>query len=99
MRCKTELTSKDKLLVDSILVGDFILQSTVLDGADGIVRNSCQTKITANLFFGKSGTGKSTIASLVSGTPGLFKSASSASATTTIGTWISRKILMTFVMI
>ena len=42
------------------------------------------------MFFGKAGVGKSTIASLVSGKPGLFDAGTSESGTTTLGTWLSR---------
>ena len=73
------------------MIGKFALESVILDGAKGIVTNDCTGQITGNLFFGKAGVGKSTIASLVSGTPGLFDAGNSAIGSTTIGTWISRK--------
>ena len=44
------------------------------------------------MFFGETGVGKSTIASLIAGTPGLFKSGTSGHETTTRGTWISSPV-------
>ena len=39
----------------------------------GIISGSCEGKLTANVFFGKAGVGKSTVTSLVSSLPGLFE--------------------------
>ena len=68
-----------------------LLYSDILDESRGIIEGSCDGLLTANMFFGKAGVGKSTIASLVSSMPGLFDAGNSESGTTTLGTWISRK--------
>ena len=96
--CRAYITNNDKLRIGKIMIGRFLLESVILDGAEGIITDSCDGKVTGNLFFGKAGVGKSTVASLVSGTPGLFKSASSASGSTTRGTWMSRAVLQQFYM-
>ena len=80
----------DMLKINSISKGDLLLYSEILDEGRGIVETSCDGKITGNMFFGKAGVGKSTIASLVSSKPGLFDSGTTESGTTTLGTWISR---------
>ena len=40
---------------------------------EGIITGTCEGKLTANVFFGKAGVGKSTVTSLVSSLPGLFE--------------------------
>ena len=55
----------------------------------GVITNSCSGKLTSNVFFGKAGVGKSTVASLVSSLPGLFDVGTVAGGTTTLGTWLS----------
>lgn len=78
-------------MVESITKGDLLLYSEIIEESRGIVENSCDGKITGNMFFGKAGVGKSTIASLVSSKPGLFKAGTTESGTTTLGTWLSRE--------
>ena len=58
----------------------------------GIVTNSCEGKLTANVYFGKAGVGKSTVASLISSVPGLFGVGTSNSGSTTRGTWLSSAV-------
>ena len=53
-------------------LGDLILASKIYDESRGIITSSCLGKLTANVFFGKAGVGKSTIASLSATVPGLF---------------------------
>ena len=72
--------------------GDLILSSKIFDESRGIVTNSCQDKLTANVFFGKAGVGKSTIASLTATLPGLFEVGTTGSGSTTLGTWLSSSI-------
>ena len=73
-----------------ITLGSFLLQSRIIESSRGVISESCDGKLTANMFFGKAGVGKSTVASLVSSKPGLFESGSTESGTTTLGTWLSR---------
>ena len=56
-----------------MVFGDLILASQIFDDSRGIVSNSCQGKLTANIFFGKAGVGKSTLAGLISTAPGIFE--------------------------
>ena len=58
----------------------------------GIITNSCVGKLTANVFFGKAGVGKSTVASWISTVPGLFEVGTVSGGTTTLGTWLSSSI-------
>ena len=58
----------------------------------GIITNSCDGKLTANVFFGKAGVGKSTVASWMSTVPGLFEVGTVSGGTTTLGTWLSSPI-------
>ena len=58
----------------------------------GIITNSCVGKLTANVFFGKAGVGKSTVAGLTSSLPGLFAVGNVHSGTTTLGTWLSSSV-------
>lgn len=44
------------------------------------------------MFFGKAGVGKSTVASWIAGTPGLFDVGTLGAGTTTLGTWLSSSI-------
>ena len=59
----------------------------------GVIENSCFGSLTANVFVGKAGVGKSTIASLVSSKPGLFDVGTSNAGTTTLGTWLSSSLI------
>ena len=59
---------------------------------EGIITNSCHGKLTANVFFGKAGVGKSTVASWISSVPGLFEVGTVSGGTTTLGTWLSSSI-------
>ena len=59
---------------------------------EGIISNTCQGLITANVFFGKAGVGKSTVASWISTRPGLFDVGTVNAGTTTLGTWLSSSI-------
>ena len=58
----------------------------------GIITNSCEGKLTSNVFFGKAGVGKSTVASWTSSSPGLFEVGNVNSGTTTLGTWLSSSV-------
>ena len=58
----------------------------------GVITNSCVGKLTANVFFGKAGVGKSTVASWMSTVPGLFEVGTISGGTTTLGTWLSSSI-------
>ena len=71
-----------------------MLYSEVFEESKGIISESCEGKLTGNMFFGKAGVGKSTVASLVSSKPGLFKAGTTASGTTTLGTWLSRWVIL-----
>ena len=65
----------------------------VFHSNEGIVTNSCEGKVTANVFFGKAGVGKSTVSSWVSTVPGLFEVGTVDAGTTTLGTWLSSSVL------
>ena len=58
----------------------------------GIISNSCNDKLTANVFLGKAGVGKSTVASWLSSVPGLFEVGTVSGGTTTLGTWLSSSV-------
>ena len=58
----------------------------------GVITNSCDGALTANVFFGKAGVGKSTVASWVSSRPGLFDVGTVDAGTTTLGTWLSSSL-------
>ena len=75
----------DELKLISFGLGDLVLRSEIQPDADGIITQSCDGKLTGNVFFGKAGVGKSTIASLVSSKPGLFEVGTSGQGTTTLG--------------
>ena len=60
---------------------------------EGIITNSCEGSLTANVFFGKAGVGKSTVASWVSSKPGLFDVGTVNAGTTTLGTWMSNSLI------
>ena len=60
--------------------------------AKNIIKDSCSGKLTANIFLGSAGVGKSTIAGLISTFPGIFKVGTTSFDTTTLGTWISTSI-------
>ena len=83
---------QDIFLLETIAYGDLILKSEVFQESIGIVENSCSGTVTGNVFFGKAGVGKSTIASLVSSKPGLFEVGTSGQGTTTLGTWLSSSV-------
>ena len=68
------MIDNDELELLSFSRGDLNLLSEVQLGADGIITNSCTGQLTENVFFGKAGVGKSTISSLVSSKPDLFRS-------------------------
>ena len=57
---------------------------------------SCNGNITSSVYFGESGVGKSTVASLAATLPGLFEANSSSVDFTTHGTWISTAISTEF---
>ena len=77
---------KDDLFrIEKYELGDLVLRSEVYPEAKGIVTNSCNGKFTENVYFGKAGVGKSTVASLASSKPGLFDSGTTGSGTTTLG--------------
>ena len=80
------------LQLDLISFGDLVLASHVFEESKGIITNSCNGKLTANVFFGKAGVGKSTIASWTSSLPGLFEVGTVGTGTTTLGTWLSSSI-------
>ena len=48
------------------------MTSYKLKSIKGIITDSCDGKVTANVLFGKAGVGKSTISSWMSSIPGLF---------------------------
>ena len=75
----------DELKLFSFSLGDLVLRSEVQPEANGVITSSCTGQLTGNVFFGKAGVGKSTIASLVSSKPGLFKVGTSGQGTTTLG--------------
>jgi putative ribosome biogenesis GTPase RsgA len=80
---------RDYLAINNFDYGDLILSSKVFEDGKNVITNSCDNKITSNVFFGKAGVGKSSVASLVSSEPGLFEVGTSGHGTTTLGTWIS----------
>ena len=84
--------SQDRLSIENVAFGDLILASKIFNDSRGIVTSSCQGKLTANVFFGKAGVGKSTLASLTSTVPGIFEVGTTGSGTTTLGTWLSSTI-------
>lgn len=77
--------NQDSLIIKSFAFGDFILRSKVYPEAENIITDSCNGQITGNVFFGKAGVGKSTVASLVSSKPGLFDVGTNSQGTTTLG--------------
>ena len=83
---------QDELVIKSISLGELQLKSKVFSEAHGVVADKCSGSVVANVFFGETGVGKSTIASLVAGTPGLFRTGTSGHGSTTRGTWISSPI-------
>ena len=82
----------DVFKLDMISLGDLVLASQVFEASKGIITNSCNGKLTANVFFGKAGVGKSTVASWTSSLPGLFEVGTVGTGTTTLGTWLSSSI-------
>ena len=64
----------------------------VENSIQGIIKNSCEGKLTSNVFFGKAGVGKSTVASWTSSLPGLFEVGNANAGTTTLGTWLSSSV-------
>ena len=82
----------DVFKLDLISFGDLVLASHVFEESEGIITNSCDGKLTANVFFGKAGVGKSTVASWTSSSPGLFEIGTTGTGTTTLGTWLSNSI-------
>ena len=81
--------NQDKFMLKSVELGELLLKSNIHQESRGIVQNSCNGLLTANVFLGKAGVGKSTIASLASSRPGLFDVGTSGQGTTTLGTWLS----------
>ena len=79
----------DELSIKRVDLGDLILASKIKDESRGIIAESCEDKLTANVMFGKAGVGKSTLASLTASVPGLFEVGTTGSGTTTLGTWLS----------
>ena len=75
----------DLLRIEKYELGDLVLRSRVLEESKGVLSKSCKGQLTTNVFFGKAGVGKSTIASLVSSKPGLFDSGTTSTGTTTLG--------------
>ena len=63
----------DELTIYNVTLGDLILASQIFDDSRGIITNSCEGKLLANVVFGKAGVGKSTLASLIATLPGLFE--------------------------
>ena len=63
----------DALTIYNVTLGDLILASQIFDDSRGIITNSCEGKLLANVVFGKAGVGKSTLASLIATLPGLFE--------------------------
>ena len=82
----------DVFKLDLISFGDLVLASQVYEESEGIITDSCDGKLTANVFFGKAGVGKSTVASWTSSLPGLFEVGTVGTGTTTLGTWLSNSI-------
>ena len=68
------------------------MSKSSLKAKKGVITDSCENKLTANVFFGKAGVGKSTVASWASGVPGLFEVGNANAGTTTLGTWLSSSI-------
>ena len=64
----------------------------MINSGSGIITNSCEGKLTSNVFFGKAGVGKSTVAGLTSSLPGLFEVGNVNAGTTTLGTWLSSSV-------
>ena len=88
-----KLKTTDIVSIESLLIGDFTLMSKVKQNSSGIVERSCSGYLTANVFFGESGVGKSTIANLVLGSKQrLYETGTSSHETTTLGTWLSSGI-------
>ena len=75
----------DSLRIEKYELGDLVLRSKVFKESEGVLSTSCKGRLTTNVFFGKAGVGKSTIASLVSSKPGLFDSGATSTGTTTLG--------------
>jgi len=78
--------------IKSLSFGRLALVSKIKPEAKDVIRESCNGKLTANIFLGKAGVGKSTITGLISTSPGIFKVGRTSAGTTTIGTWISSSI-------
>ena len=72
---------------------EFIDHICILILYKGVIRNSCEGLLTANVFFGKAGVGKSTVASWTSSKPGLFDVGTVDAGTTTLGTWLSSSLV------
>ena len=66
--------------------------SKIKPEAKNVIRENCKGKLTANIFLGNAGVGKSTITGLISTSPGIFQVGRTSAGTTTIGTWISTSI-------
>ena len=88
---------QDSLVMKSFSFGDFVLRSKVYPEAENIINDSCSGQITGNVFFGKAGVGKSTVASLVSSKPGLFDVGTDSQGTTTLGLVFSKVSPLNFV--
>ena len=83
---------QDSIKISKLHVGDLVLRSEINDDSRGIVSDSCAGTVFGNVFFGKAGVGKSTVASLVSTVPGMFAVGTSGHGTTTLGTWLSSSL-------
>ena len=86
------MLKNDLLDIKSFELGSLTMQSKIHPEAREVVTSSCSGQFTESVVIGKSGVGKSTVASLISSKPGLFVSASTSSGTTTLGTWISSAV-------
>ena len=82
----------DSVKIKSLSFGRLALVSKVKPEAKNVIQESCNGKLTANIFIGNAGVGKSTITGLISTSPGIFQVGKTSAGTTTIGTWISSSI-------
>ena len=80
--------------IKSLSFGRLALVSKIKAAAKNVIRDSCNGKLTANIFLGNAGVGKSTIAGLISTFPGIFQVGRTSAGTTTLGTWISSSLFM-----
>ena len=78
--------------IKSLSFGRLGLISKIKQPARNVITNSCVGKLTANIFLGNAGVGKSTITGWITTFPGIFKVGKTSAGTTTLGTWISTAI-------